>query len=309
MKGVLNMAKDIYCSIPSYDQQEMLSTLVCMPNNVKAIIQFSHGMAEHKERYVPFMHYLNAHGYGCVIHDHRGHGDSVKTMDDFGHFNDKTYSYIIEDLHVITQFIKKTYPGIPVYMYAHSMGTLVARNYIKKYDYEIEKLVLSGSPYKNTLAPFGFALAKIQEKLFGERHKSSLIQNMAIGSFDKKFSGFKRNRWISVDEENVEHYNAHEKCGFVFTINGFQNLFHMMISCFKKEEYQVQNETLTILFIAGEEDPVIGSKKQFAHQYTFLKEVGYPRVTYKLYPHMRHEILNEKGKMKVYQDVLTFFYY
>ena len=47
--------------------------------NPKGIVQFSHGMAEHKERYFDFMGYLNDCGYICVIHDHRGHGCSVKS--------------------------------------------------------------------------------------------------------------------------------------------------------------------------------------------------------------------------------------
>lgn len=53
-----------------------LSLFISIPKRMKAIVQFSHGMSEYKERYIPFIHYLNVHGYGCVIHDHRGHGDS-----------------------------------------------------------------------------------------------------------------------------------------------------------------------------------------------------------------------------------------
>ena len=33
----------------------------------KGVIQFSHGMAEHKERYYDFMNYLSDHGYVCVM--------------------------------------------------------------------------------------------------------------------------------------------------------------------------------------------------------------------------------------------------
>ena len=41
----------------------------------KGIIQISHGMSEHKERFYEFMKYLSENGYICVIHDHRGHGE------------------------------------------------------------------------------------------------------------------------------------------------------------------------------------------------------------------------------------------
>ena len=56
-----------------------LEIAVIVPEgNPKGVIQFSHGMAEHKERYYDFMNYLSDHGYVCVIHDHRGHGGSVE---------------------------------------------------------------------------------------------------------------------------------------------------------------------------------------------------------------------------------------
>ena len=75
----------------------------------KAIIQFSHGMAEHKERYYPFMKYLVSHGYICAIHDHRGHGTSIKEPTDLGYFYTKDYNYIVNDLHQVTQYLKETY--------------------------------------------------------------------------------------------------------------------------------------------------------------------------------------------------------
>ena len=46
------------------------------------MVQLLHGMCEHKERYLPFMEYLNRQGLITVIHDHRGHGRSVKDRND-----------------------------------------------------------------------------------------------------------------------------------------------------------------------------------------------------------------------------------
>lgn len=121
------------------------------------------------------------------------------------------------------------------------MGTLVARNYLKKYDYLIEKVVVCGSPCENKLSKFGFHLVSLQTKFMGDRHRSNIIHKIAVGGFDKKFKGHKRNRWISQNIDNVDRYNEHAKCGFIFTLNGFQNLFHLMHSCFHKETYKVTN--------------------------------------------------------------------
>ena len=53
---------------------EVLLTLPEPEEKLRGLVQISHGMCEHKERYLPFMEYLARHGYGAVIHDHRGHG-------------------------------------------------------------------------------------------------------------------------------------------------------------------------------------------------------------------------------------------
>ena len=46
-------------------------------NEPLGLIQISHGMAEHKMRYVNFINYLNQHGYHVAIYDHRGHGERI----------------------------------------------------------------------------------------------------------------------------------------------------------------------------------------------------------------------------------------
>ena len=66
-----------------------ISCLVTQPeagNPCKGIVQFAHGMCEHKERYLPFMEFLSSNGYVCVINDHRGHGESVIESEDLGYF-------------------------------------------------------------------------------------------------------------------------------------------------------------------------------------------------------------------------------
>ena len=98
------------------------------------------------------------------MHDHRGHGKSVRQQEDLGYFYNGKEKAIVEDLHQITLWIKEEYPNLPVYLLGHSMGTLVARNYIKKYDNEIKKLILTGPPCKNPAVDIGLLLAKFRRK-------------------------------------------------------------------------------------------------------------------------------------------------
>ncbi len=291
-------------TLPSSDKKVTLFLHLEGPLDAKHIVVFCHGMAEHKERYYDFIHYLNEHGFLCLIYDHRGHGASVNKMEDYGYFYDETGAAIVHDLAMIIDYVKATYQEKEVILFAHSMGTLVARNYLQNNDNRITKLVLSGPPYHNTAAPFAYVLANITSKLQGDKKRSKLIHNLAFASFDKKFEEPLKNAWINSNIDEVQTYNTNPKCGFVFTNNGFKNLFYLLKECYKKGKYKVNNPQLPILIIAGEQDPMIGNQQQFQKQIFFLKDVGYNNIRCIKYPGMRHEILNEKNKEQVYQDVL-----
>ena len=64
-------------------------------------------MCEHKERYLDFIEYLNDCGYVVIIHDHRGHGKSVLDETDLGYFYGEGARAIVEDVHQLTNYIKK----------------------------------------------------------------------------------------------------------------------------------------------------------------------------------------------------------
>ena len=270
----------------------------------KGIVQFSHGMAEHKERYFDFMNYLSGHGYVCVIHDHRGHGESVKAEADRGYFYTENEQAIIEDLHTVNKFIRNMYPDIPVFLFSHSMGTLVARGFLKKYDSEIEKIVLCGPPTHNAAAGIGLALAKVSKAFHSENAPAKMLNAMAFSGFNAGNAA--PNGWLSQNEANVAQYNADPLCGFLFTTNGFINLFKLQKNAFDKRGWTVNNPALPIFLIAGEDDLVIRSGRKFDDLGQFLTEVGYADIRSRLYEHMRHEILNETDRQTVYRDVLDF---
>ncbi len=123
-----------------------LTVLPQLPEKAEGIVQLIHGMAEHKERYLHFMEFLAAHGYICIIHDHRGHGKSVKSSADLGYFYGQGSDGLVEDTAVVTRYARSRWPNLPVFLIGHSMGSLIARAYTKRSDDQIERLILIGSP-------------------------------------------------------------------------------------------------------------------------------------------------------------------
>lgn len=294
-------------TVKSSDGKFDLGCTVIVPEgDIKAVVQFSHGMAEHRQRYFPFMEYLAENGYVCVINDHRGHGESVGEKKLLGHFADLTGRAIVDDTLAVMNYVKEEYPDLPYFLFSHSMGTLVARCFIQDHDDEISGLVLSGPPFNNPLAKLGLGMVKAIEKMKGSEHRSKLLQNMSTGAFDKAFKGEGLNAWLNTSPERVKEYNEDENCGYMFTADGYRNLFTLMVDAFDKKKYRMKNKKLPIFFVAGAEDPVIGDEFKFSETSGFLKKLGYEKVGSFLFYSMRHEILNERNNHLVYEEVLNF---
>ena len=268
----------------------------------KAIVQISHGMAEHKERYYDFMNYLAKNGYICVIHDHRGHGASVNNNNDLGYFYSEDINYIVDDLYQVTKYIKEKYKNLDVILFSHSMGTLVARNYLKKYDDKISKVILCGPPTENKLSGLGLRIAKILKPFYSKNKPNKILNKMTFGNYNKNLNI--ENEWICSNVDIVKKYNEDELCGYIFTTNGFINLFKLMKKAFESKDWNVKNKNLKWFIIAGKEDPVIQNEAKFNDLFKFIKSIGYKDVTSKLYENMRHEILNEKNNIEVYEDIV-----
>lgn len=282
-----------------------LGVSVRIPEHPTGILQIVHGMAEHRERYHDFMNYCAQQGLITIIHDHRGHGASIKSADDYGYFYKDGLNGIIDDVHQITAYVKERFPNLPLTLFGHSMGSLVVRCYTKQYDQDINALIVCGSPSKRFGSQMGIILAKILKIFHGDKYRSNFINSTAFGNYNKNFPDAKSiNSWIVSDPAVVAAYDADERDGFVFTLNGFEILFKLLKTAYSKSGWQVKQPDLPVLFIAGADDPCIIDQKHFQKAVNFMRERGYKNVQSKLYPGMRHEILNEIGKEKVWQDIV-----
>lgn len=292
-----------HLTIKSQFDQLPLDVCVIRPAHPQGIIQISHGMCEHKERYIDFMNFMCQQGYVCLIHDHRGHGKSILKEDDLGFFYENGHIGIVEDVHQLTLWIKAQYPQLPLYLFGHSMGSLVVRCYMKKYDQDIDGLFVCGSPSHNPAAGLGIQLAHFLTRIHNDHYRSQIIQKIGFDAFNKKFDKHIPNSWICSDRQVVKAYNENPLCRFIFTTNGFESLFHLVQETYSSQNWQMKNKDLPIQFIAGEDDPCIINPKEFQKAVQFLKTVGYTHVSSHLFKHMRHEILNETNHQIVYDFI------
>jgi alpha-beta hydrolase superfamily lysophospholipase len=289
-------------TIPSGDLQ--LQAAVIAPENPKAVVVFVHGMAEHKERYYPFMTYLCEQGFACVIYDQRGHGATAVNPDDLGYFGKNGVKKLVEDTRTVIHWTRKQYAGLKLFLLGHSMGSMVVRCYTKKYDREIDGLVVCGSPSDNPVSGLGILVTRVFQLFKGERHRSKTVALMMFGPHVKKFKdeGL-HNAWLSTNKVNVQEYNDDPLCGFKFTLNGYRVVMQLIQETYSSTGWAVRNPEMPVHFLAGSEDPCIITRKDFDKAVEFFRDRGYKKVSAKVYTGMRHEVLNELGKESVWEDV------
>ncbi len=285
------------------------NTITYPPSGIEPIgvIQFIHGMCEHRKRYADTMNFFNQKGFICAIMDLRGHGENIMTPDDLGHF-DCSYRDIIEDIHDYTMYLKREHPKLPMILLGHSMGSLIARVYLKKYSKEIDALILSGTPSNNPLAGAAKAAIRIMASFKGWRYHSNTMAKLVTGPFEKPFmkEGI-QNGWLSRDRQVVEAYNEDPLCGFTFSLNGYYVLMNLMQQAYDRKGWMRRNTVLPIMVISGGNDPCRTSDKAFKNAVNHLKRCGFSNTYYKLYVNMRHELFHEFDHEEVYQDILKFF--
>lgn len=274
--------------------------------NPKAVVQLIHGMEEHQERYEPFIEFLNRNNYSVVSSDMRGHGSSAKNL---GYFKDKDgYKELIEDQKSVTKYIKEKFVDCPIYIFAHSMGTIITRVLLQENSNDYEKVVLSGYPNYQKGAYAGIAVANIVKAFKGAKYKSKFIASLSVDSFNKSIKNPNtKYDWISHNEENVKAYIEDPYCGIGFTCSAFSDLFHLVIMMNKPKLYFNTNKNMRILLLRGIDDPCTGGEKGANNSYKVLCDAGFSNIERIDYPNMRHEILAEKDNQKVYNDVLNFY--
>ncbi len=302
------MCTKIKSTFKSRDEIHDISYHVWFPKGeVRGVVQISHGMCEYALRYSDFAKFLTECGYVVCANDHLGHGDSINSMDELGYFCENDgWQTVVADLHTLTMIMKKNYPDVPYFLFGHSMGSFMARAYCIKFGRELDGVILCGTSSGMDGMHRVISVISNYKRLRGDRYRSKIVNNLAFGAYNRKIENHRTPYdWVSSDEDVVDKYNIDEKCNFTFTINGFENLTSVLWYVNNDKWYTALRKDLPIYLIAGDADPVGHYGKGVRDVYKKLRAYQCD-AKIKIYPDLRHELLNEKKNDEVYSDVLAF---
>ena len=272
--------------------------------NVLGVIQIFHGLGEHHSRYERFAGLATARGLAVVAHDHRGHGHHAEVL---GHFADRGgWQLLTDDGLLVNDMIGDRYPGLPIVLLGHSMGSYVAQFFSMQHGYRLTALVLSAStwPSKAKILP-GQILARVESLRLGVRGKSALLDRLGFGDFNKAFAPARTDLdWLSRDEAEVDAYIVDPLCGGPYSSGLWVDLLGGLKAIASDNALRRIQSDLPLLLTGGSEDPV-GGQQGITDLALHYSKSGHTRVSTRIYEGGRHEMFNEVNRDEFSADLLN----
>jgi alpha-beta hydrolase superfamily lysophospholipase len=268
----------------------------------KLCVEIVHGMHDHAMRYDEFARFLQANGISSYALDLRGHGITAVDKDHLGIVpKNNAWMKMVDDIDMLNSIIRKENPGKKVVLLGHSMGSILARTYAYKYGENIDKMFLLSSVkcpiFLNKL--FKVFLKVVISKEGYDAKNESLNQK----SFDFMSKNVQEDMLTSDPEERAK-FLQDELCIFEYSNGFFQMLIHGVDKATRRENLKYIPKDLPIYLFSGKKDPLSNFELGIKQIYGLLRSVGIEDLKLIEYDNLKHELLHDIEKEKVFQDIL-----
>jgi alpha-beta hydrolase superfamily lysophospholipase len=252
------------------------------------VVVLVHGMGEHIRRYDHVADALTSQGFVVYGHDHRGHGASLAANDQPGHLGPKGWWALVEDLNLVIAQARSDYPGLPVAMIAHSMGSFAAQQFLLDHGTEVDAIALTGTAAVDLLEP-----------------GLDLSGDLELSAFNAPFVPARTDfDWLSRDESVVDAYLADPLCGFGIDTASLKDMFAGARRLADPTQLERIPSDLPLYLAVGSKDPVNAGLTLLWALVDRYRTAGLSDVTVRVYDEGRHEILNEINRAEVIEDLL-----
>ena len=297
-------------SFKSFNERDTVYGWIYVPAaKPKGIVQLIHGFGEHSRRYFHMIvKYLEA-GYIVAADDHVGHGKTALENDSWGNWGEKGPHTMMEDEYKLKQIVQEKYPDLPYFLFGHSMGSMITRDFVTKYGDDLAGVTICGTP---GVMPISDDLVAKIDKLIEDGKGDDADPNLSaelLGWMCERCGEIKLgNEWICADPYvQIDHaedpFDAFTKPTSNRALRDFIDMFKQI----NGEEWAKKVPSkLPIYNIAGDQDPV-GMYAEGVYQVTnWLVSTGH-NVKTKVYAGYRHEIHNYSAiKNEVSDGIIEF---
>lgn len=271
------------------------------------VVQIVHGIAEYIDRFEPLAIYLNALGYVVVAEDHMGHGRSISEECPQGYFKGGWFA-AVDDTRTLMKYTMTKYPNLPYTILGISMGSFMVRTLLAKYpDSGLDGAVICGTGWQDKgLLKTARMACDLVCRTGGEERPSPMIQKLMFGSYNRGIQKPQSsNAWLCRDVDVVAAYDEDPLCGFPATAGLYRDMLTGIAYIQDLAQLDRMEKSMPVLFLSGSMDPVGNYGKGVETAAEAFCNTGMERVTVKLYPEDRHDVLNELDKLTVWNDLVN----
>ena len=265
----------------------------------RALVLIAHGASEHAGRYDRFATALNAAGIAAVGIDHRGHG-RTSAATGVGLMGAGGGGAVVDDLDELRAAAStRVGADIPVVLFGHSMGSLIALAYLANHSEGLAGAVLCGIPADvNDVTALAELLDGVAAAGMRDQPASELLgQNNA--AFEPARTPFD---WLSRDPDEVDRYLADPFCGDQHPLTyGYLIDLFTVVAPVRDHLHEI---TCPVFVIAGDHDPAAAMGRNATTLAEALAGASV-HVDRSLYEDARHELLNESNRDEVTADVIA----
>jgi alpha-beta hydrolase superfamily lysophospholipase len=271
----------------------------------RAVVQVNHGLAEHAARYERFADFLAGRGIHTYAHDHRGHGFTTAPDAPPGRIGTPSGGdKVLADVAAIHELIRREHPGLPVIVFGHSMGGLIALNYLLRYPQGIHAAAIWNANLSAGLAGRAAQAILAWEKFrLGSDVPSRLLPRLTFQAWGGQVPGHTTPfDWLSRDPEEVKKYIDDPLSGWDASISLWRDVFSFVFSGADDRNFSGLRRDLPINLVGGERDPATDGGKAVSHLADRLRRMGFSNLNSTVYADTRHESLNELNRDVIMAD-------
>lgn len=263
------------------------------------IILILHGLAEHSRRYERFAVAMARQGFHVYAFDHRGHGETTAPDAPLGRFALRNgVERVVEDVKAVRDHAAAAHPNLPIILFGHSMGGLIALNAAVDHPRLFDGVAVWNANFNPGLAGRAAeAILKVERALKGSDTPSGLLPRLTFETWGRSIPDRRTDfDWLSHDPAEVDAYIQDPLCGFGASVSLWLDVFAMTFRA-PKLVYRLPR-TMPIHLLGGGEDPATDHGRAVLWLSSLLKRSRFTNVTTRIWPTARHETLNDTIRME-----------